>query len=320
MSRYGNFREFYEDQLRPDLEDIDRRRKEVNKRAVTILLITAAAIITELLLIPGDTEFPKPVPIMFTFIAGMIVTGIFSKSFRREYKEKIIARLAGFADEGLIYNPDGTVPQHEFTRSKIFPYSCDKYSGEDHFSGKIGRTEIAFSEVTAKHRSNSGSGSSQKDEYNTFFRGLFIIADFNKHFKTHTVVLPDTAEKLFGSFGQKLQAMAPDRGELIRLEDPRFEREFCVYGDDQVEARYILTPALMERILAFKKKWNTRVWLSFLDSKVYIAISMYKNLFELRTFKPAADYPFLEESMRFLILLTEIVEDLNLNTRIWTKE
>lgn len=66
----------------------------------------------------------------------------------------------------------------------------------------------------------------------------------------------------------------------------------------------------MERILAFKKKWNTRVYLSFLDSKVYIAISMYKNLFELRTFKPAADYPFLEESMRFLILLTEMVEDL----------
>jgi hypothetical protein len=256
---------------------------------------------------------------VFTFIAGMIVTGIFSKSFRKEYKEKIIRRLAAFADEGLVYNPDGAVPQHEFTRSKIFPYSCDKYSGEDHFSGTIGKTRIVFSEVTAKHRSQSGSGSSQKDEYNTFFRGLFIIVDFNKHFKTHTVVLPDTAEKLFGKFGQKLQAIAPGRGELIRLEDPMFEREFCVYGDDQVEARYILTPALMERILAFKKKWNTSVYLSFLDSKVYIAISIYKNLFELRTFKPAADYRFLEESMRFLILLTEIVEDLNLNTRIWTK-
>lgn len=134
------------------------------------------------------------------------------------------------------------------------------------------------------------------------------------------MVLPDTAEKLFGKFGQKLQAMASGRGELIRLEDPRFEQEFCVYGEDQVEARYILTPALMERILAFKKKWNTRVYLSFLDSKVYIAISMYKNLFELRTFKPAADYTFLEESMHFLTLLIEIVDDLNLNTRIWTKE
>jgi len=318
MTGYDNFREFYEKELRPELEEIDRQRKQINRRALIILLVTAAVILGESVLIPGDTGFPKPVPIVFTIIAGMIVTGIFSKSFRKEYKEKIISRLAGFADEGLLYTPDGAVPQHEFTRSKIFPYSCDKYSGEDHFSGKIGKTQIVFSEVTAQHRSSSGSG--QKDEYNTFFRGLFIIADFNKHFKTHTVVLPDTAEKLFGKFGQKLQTIAPDRGELIRLEDPRFEQEFCVYGDDQIEARYILTPALMERILAFKKKWNTRVYLSFLDSKVYIAISMYKNLFELRTFRPAADYPFLEESMRFLLLLTEIVEDLNLNTRIWTKE
>ena len=320
MSRYAGFREFYEKELRADLEDIDLRRKEINRKVITILMITAAAILTEILLIPDDTGFPKPLPLILTFIAGMIVTGIFSKSFRKEYKEKIISRLAGFADEGLIYTPDGAVPQYEFVKSRIFPYSCDKYSGEDHFSGRLDKTEIVFSEVTAKHRSSSGSGSSQKDEYNTFFKGLFIIADFNKHFRTHTVVLPDTAEKLFGKFGQKLQAMASGRGELIRLEDPRFEQEFCVYGEDQVEARYILTPALMERILAFKKKWNTRVYLSFLDSKVYIAINMYKNLFELRTFKSAADYTFLEESMRFLTLLIEIVDDLNLNTRIWTKE
>ena len=133
-------------------------------------------------------------------------------------------------------------------------------------------------------------------------------------------MLPDTAEKIFGKFGQSLQSVSFGRGELIRLEDPRFEKEFCVYGEDQVEARYILTPSLMERIMAFKNKWNKDVHLSFLDSRVYIAISMYKDLFELRPFKPAADYAFLEESLRFLTLLTGVVDDLNLNTRIWTKE
>lgn len=53
---------------------------------------------------------------------------------------------------------------------------------------------------------------------------------------------------------------------------------------------------------------------------VYLAINMNKNLFEMRIFKPVADYAFMEENLRFLILLTEIVDDLNLNTRIWTKE
>jgi hypothetical protein len=110
------------------------------------------------------------------------------------------------------------------------------------------------------------------------------------------------------------------RGKLVRLEDPVFEKEFCVYGDDQIEARYILTPALMERIVAFKRKWDKKVSLSFIDSKVYLAININKNLFETRVFRPVADYSFMEENLRFLILLTEIVEDLNLNTRIWTKE
>jgi len=47
---------------------------------------------------------------------------------------------------------------------------------------------------------------------------------------------------------------------------------------------------------------------------------MYKELPELQPFKPAADYPFLHENMRFLILLTEIVDDLTLNTSTRTKE
>lgn len=63
-----------------------------------------------------------------------------------------------------------------------------------------------------------------------------------------------------------------------------------------------------------------RISLSFCDSKVYIAINMNKNLFETRLFKPLNDYDFIEENLRFLILITEIVEDLNLNTRIWTKD
>jgi len=320
MSRYNNFREFYEQELRPDLESIDLRRRATNKKALTVLLITVVAVMSELLLIPGDTDFPKPVPVIITAFAGLVATGIVSESYRKEYKEKIIARITGYADEGLEYSPEGFIPMDTFVRSRIFTLSCDKYSGEDHFRGRIGKTDIEFSEVTAKHRSSSGAGKNRSEEYTIIFKGLFIIADFNKHFKTHTVVLPDTAEKLFGKFGQTLQSAAFGRGELIRLEDPRFEKEFCVYGDDQVEARYILTPSLMERILAYRKKWNTNLHLSFLDSKVYIAISMYKDLFELRPFKPAADYNFIEESLRFLTLITEVVEDLSLNTRIWTKE
>jgi len=319
MSSYNNFREFYEQELLPHLKIIDSKRKRVEKRVITALLVTAAAIATEIIIFPKDNEALRVMVPMLTGIAGIIFISIFSKSYRQEYKTTIIARIAGFVDEGLSYTPAGTVPASEFVKSEIFPLKCDRYKGEDHFRGRLGKTDIEFSEVVAEHRNTNGSGSG-KDEYISIFRGLFIIADFNKHFKTRTLVLPDTAERLFGKFGQKLQSMSLTRGKLIRLEDPRFEKEFCVYGDDQVESRYILTPSLMERILALKGKWKSTVYLSFLDSKVYIAIRMNRNLFETRLFKPVADFSFMEENLRFLTLLTGIVEDLNLNTRIWTKE
>ena len=80
MSRYGTFREFYEKELRPDLESIDLRRRATNKKALTALLITAAAVLAELMLIPGNTAFPKPAPIIITAFAGLVATGIVSKN------------------------------------------------------------------------------------------------------------------------------------------------------------------------------------------------------------------------------------------------
>ena len=176
-------REFYETTLKPDLEIIDSERKKVNKRALTIISATVAAVILEIVLIPSGSYMLKVVLPMVTGFAGLVTTGIVSKNSCKEYKSKIIARITNFLDEGLVY-----------------------------------------------------------------------------------------------------------------------------------------TPSLMEKILEYKRKWKSRISLSFCDSMVYIAVNMNKNLFETRIFKPLADYSFMEENLRFLILLTEIVEDLNLNTRIWTKE
>lgn len=175
-----------------------------------------------------------------------------------------------------------------------------------------------LSELT-ELRAKAISTEISENERVVIFRGIFFVADFNKNFNGHTVVLPDTAERMLGKFGQSLQSMS-SRGQLIRLEDPEFEKEFCVYSDDQVEARYILSTSLMQRIIEFKRKWNTKIYLSFRNSNVYIAISMSKNLFETRLFKSVQDYKFIEENIQFLILITGIIEDLNLNTRIWTKQ
>jgi len=110
------------------------------------------------------------------------------------------------------------------------------------------------------------------------------------------------------------------RGELVRLEDPEFEKHFVVYGQDQVEARYVLSTSLMRRIVAFKQKTGHDVCLSFVNSNVHVAIKGSKNIFEPRIFRTVLDFGLIREYVQDLELATGIVQELNLNTRIWTKQ
>jgi hypothetical protein len=106
----------------------------------------------------------------------------------------------------------------------------------------------------------------------------------------------------------------------VKLEDPEFEREFVVYSSDQVEARYILSTSLMKRIVDFRRSCDKKLHLSFINSQVNVAISFKRNLFEPKLFSTLLDFGPIQEYFEDLCLAVGIVEDLNLNMRIWTKE
>ncbi|MGH7504132.1 MAG: DUF3137 domain-containing protein, partial [Longimicrobiales bacterium] len=162
----------------------------------------------------------------------------------------------------------------------------------------------------------------------TIFRGLFVIVDFPKQFRGRTIVLPDTAQRFLGGIGQTLQSMNFTRGELIKLEDPEFERHFVVYANDQVEARYLLSTSLMQRILDFRATLNQDVYLSFAHAQLYMAIPSHRNrleppaLLQLLSYgrSPATEEAVLRrvgEYIADLTMVLGVVEDLNLNRRIW---
>ena len=67
----------------------------------------------------------------------------------------------------------------------------------------------------------------------------------------------------------------------IRLEDPKFARQFKVYSEDEVEARYLIAPAFMERFLNLTTSFGTqKSKCAFFDNRIMFAISTRRNLFE----------------------------------------
>ncbi len=193
---------------------------------------------------------------------------------------------------------------------------------EDGFRGSLGKTSVFFSEMKAEYKTTRrDSKGNTRTSYHTFFDGLFMIADFHKHFRSSVLVLPDVAERSFGLLGKKLQGFRPfPEQKLVYLEDPEFEKNFVCYGEDQVEARYILSTSMLRRILDLKEKWADDVRLHFRDSSALTAISHKHNLFEPNLKQTALHRGHLQQICSELTTCFEIVDDLNLNTRVWTKE
>ncbi|MBL7214533.1 MAG: DUF3137 domain-containing protein [Phycisphaerae bacterium] len=318
MKTLDELRDFYSTSLSADLRQLEAKRRQVMNNS-----LIAGGVVFVLGLIGGGvimSQGAPPVVLVFVLIGcivvGAIAFGVIGRGYKAQFKQKIVGKLVRFMDPGLSYQPEGGIEKPVFKASGLFKHKIDRYKAEDLVVGRAGKTDLRFSEVHAEYKTGSGKDTT----WHTIFRGLFSIADFNKHFRSQTVVLPDTAEKLFGGFGKMLQGWNIARADLIQLEDPEFEREFVVYGSDQIEARYILSPALMQRILDFQQKTGTKIYLSFTGSNVYVALPMTKNCFEPKYFDSVTDFAPIAEYYHDLCLVIGIVEDLNLNTRIWTKE
>ncbi|MHC4069476.1 MAG: DUF3137 domain-containing protein [Planctomycetota bacterium] len=318
MKTLEELENFYKTNLLPELLELEERRKKLLKKYFTIVFVVlsiAAALVLVLI-----TSFNLSIDIIFVFIilcAGILtfICVYIMKGYVRNFKILIIDQIVHFIGENLTYYQSRYIPKSVFIDSQIFRTKPNRYKGDDYVTGRIGETKIDFSEIDAKYESGSGKNRRVK----TVFKGLFFIADFNKNFNGQTIVLPDAAEKLFGLFGKLLQSWNLVRDQLIKLEDPEFEKLFVVYGSDQVEARYILSTSLMRRIIDFREKTNRNIYLSFVGSKVFVAVPYTKNLFEPRIFKTVVDFEPIKEYYEDLLLAVGIVDDLNLNTRIWSK-
>ncbi len=309
---------FYNNELYNDIAELEKERRKVARNIVWL-------IIGGILLCGGAVAIGFILHRITGLIGVMAIIMLFiflltksTKKYTSNFKEVVIRRIINFIEESLEYYPDSCISRNEYMSSKIFPKNPDRYRGDDLVTGKPDKTELRFSEVHSEYKTKDSKGRTQ---WHTIFKGIFFIADFNKNFNGETFVLPDVAEKVFGSWlGNLFQKWNPGRADLVKLEDPDFEKLFVVYSDDQIEARYILSTSLMRRITEYKNNTGKKIFLSFINNHVYVAISYGKNLFEPHIFKTLLDFGSIKVYYEDLLLALRIVEELNLNRRIWGKQ
>lgn len=154
---------------------------------------------------------------------------------------------------------------------------------------------------------NIATNKSADNVYYTF-RGMFCWMNFKKSLSGHTVILTNNqSSKLNRYFSSKFK-----EEERVNLEDPRFTNEFIVYSTDQVEARYVLSMAIMEKIVLLKEKFNQPILLSFQDKQMYLAVQNENGLFSFPSGKLDSEN-IIEELFNDINTALQINSELKLN-------
>jgi len=242
-----------------------------------------------------------------------------AKKYKADYKMNVVASALKTVNESFVFAPLSGLPEYEFVSSELFTTEPDRYKTQDLITGTTDKTSFWFAEVHAEYKTQTQTKNGTRTEWHTIFKGIIFAADFNKNFNVSTVVRPKSFGASLGAWFSK-NVFSFGNTEVVQLENTDFDNKFVTYSKNQIEARYILTPAMMERILDLNKKCDETISISFIHSKMYIAFPLSQNYFEAPIHSSLLAPDLLTDDLSIVKFMHDIVHELDLNTRIWGKE
>jgi hypothetical protein len=209
-------------------------------------------------------------------VAGFALWGIGGMGLAKLAKETKVMLIEPIASQfGMTFQLEPAAPQEIFEMKKLgLVGGWDRASYEDRLDGTRGGAPFHFFEAHLEEkRTTTDSKGRTQTTWVTIFRGQCLAVKFMKEFNGVTKVYRDGGiMNMFKGFGQKEQR--------VKLEDPVFEKAFEVFSSDQVEARYILTPDFMERLLKLEKTFEGRqLRCAFAEGQMLLCVEG-KNLSE----------------------------------------
>lgn len=263
---FADFPRIYQDELSPKLQAQEAERLAAAKSAVrwTWIGVGVAALGTLL----GFLVFRVPQLAIVAGVIGFAVHGAgrgplnqIGKRAKRLIVEPVAAqfKLLFDADPG----PQSSVA--DLHAAGLIP-NWDRANYEDRLDGTRNGVDFQFFEThLEERRRTTDSRGRTRTRWVTVFKGQCLRFEFHKAFQGRTLVLRDAGMlNLFRGVNGLQQ---------VKLESNVFEKAFQVFSDDQVEARFLLTPDLMQRLIDLEKVFHGgKLRCAFQDGELLIAV------------------------------------------------
>lgn len=240
---YQAFEDYYNKNLLRHLEGLENKRAEVIKTTVPLDVL---AVVTFFAMIYFFMMFQSQIVIWISIIVIFLLEafswrkrGEFSESFKNSVLDKILALF------GNIYRSTSSpIKLADIRQFGLYDEATHQRS-DDKFVGIYKECNYAIAEVEFFHKEYyyDSKGRRQSIE-ETDFQGLALKIQMKKPFQGQTVI------------ASKNNVVNPGGMQSVELESNIFMRGRKVYSTDQIEARYILTPTFMEKIMGIQGQFK----------------------------------------------------------------
>lgn len=299
-SDFAGFSRVYQGELQPALRAREKGRVKAAKRATQFTWIGVGIGVVGAAI--GLAAFRVPQLAIVSAVIGFAVAGSGRSSLRKYAKEAKAMLVAPVAEKfGLDFvSEPGPQPIAATIHKHGLLPSWDRSTFQDRITGTRNGVDFEFFEANLiQRRTSRDSNGRTRTSWVTVFQGQCLNFKFHKNFAGRTTVLRDAG--FLNRFGG---ARGMNR---VRLESPDFEKAFEVYSTDQVEARFLLTPDFMQRLVDLEQVFHgAGLRCAFVDGAILIALEG-GDLFE-----PGSMFTPLDNPERVRDLLDDFAAVFNL--------
>ena len=332
------FQKIYDEKFVPILSQLENERVEAlqkgKKRGIITAIVVVVLIFLVVFIYTIVSAFSGVIKLLIVPPFETAVTAIglglgvyFSTIYkiRLKFKKEVLPKLLSVYGNLYFSNNPDVITLSEIKSFGLFPNAIEK-STDDVIIGVDRGCNFIIMETILKHGSKGN---------NVDFRGLVVKIQMNKSFNSKTVV------------GGKGKVLKKSGYEKVELESIDFMKNKDVYTTDQIEARYLLTTAFMERIQnlvrVFSKQRtkaksktsshdNSQLYglidsnlifggylgdfsIAFSDGFVYLFIPSGEDFFEVNLVKTLLNFEQYYKIYNELDSILSIVEYLNLDSK-----
>ncbi|RIV84531.1 DUF3137 domain-containing protein [Aurantiacibacter zhengii] len=210
---------------------------------------------------------------------------------------------------GLDYQHDCDAG-HGFARArahKMLP-SFDRSNFEDLWQGEMAGKPFTLHEAHLEERRGSG----KNRHWVTVFRGPVITIGFSRQFHATTLVERAGRHTKLLFFGEKdrlkVDGQVLDKADMVH---PDFEDAFTVFTSDQTEARYLVHPTYIERLIALENAFRGKdIKTLFKDGELTIVLKS-ENMFESGSLDHNRDREMVETCVSQFMAMADLCAQLN---------